>query len=53
MEIIERVEPQEGQGILVICLIKQPCIGLFSERSLFILKYSQINPAILATIKRP
>ena len=31
IEIIERVEPQEGQGIFVNCFIKQP-----SKKTLFI-----------------
>lgn len=29
-EIIERVEPQEGQGIFVACFIKQTSTDLFS-----------------------
>ncbi len=30
IEIIERVEPQEGQGIFVVCFIKQTSTDLFS-----------------------
>jgi 3-deoxy-D-arabino-heptulosonate 7-phosphate (DAHP) synthase class II len=30
IEIIERVEPQHGQGIFVACLIKQTSTYLFS-----------------------
>ncbi|MFZ1516194.1 MAG: hypothetical protein WAT21_12385 [Saprospiraceae bacterium] len=29
-EIIERVEPQAGQGIFVVCFIKQTSTDLFS-----------------------
>ena len=37
-ETIERVEPQEGQGIFVVCFIKQTSTDLLSAKFFVMLK---------------